>query len=66
MFFAGPCTGVSSWARLNRTRSVETAMLIRRRQVMFWKLFAAFERLMEPRPSIQFRSLLEVGITSSL
>ena len=62
MFFAGPCTGGSSWARLNRTRSVETAMLIRRRQVMFWKLFAAFERLMEPRPSIQFRSLLDIVI----
>ncbi len=60
MFFAGPCTGGSSWARLNRTRSVETAMLIRRRQVMFWKLFAAFERLMEPRPRVQFRSLLEL------
>ncbi len=25
MFFAGPCTGGSSWARLNKTRSVETA-----------------------------------------
>ena len=60
MFFAGPCTGGSSWARLNRTRSVETAMLIRKRQVMFWKLFEVFERLMEPRPRIQFRSLLEL------
>ena len=38
MFVAGPCTGGSSRARLNKTRSVETAMLIRRRQVMFWKL----------------------------
>ena len=27
---------------------------------MFWRLFAAFERLMEPRPNIQFRSLLEL------
>ena len=60
MFLAGPCTGGSSWARLNRTRSVETAMLVRRRQVMFWKLFTVFERLMEPRPRIQFRSLLEL------
>ena len=47
MFFAGPCTGGSSW-------------MVRRRQVMFWKLFAVFERLMEPRPRIQFRSLLEL------
>ena len=60
MFFAGPCTGGSSWARLNKTRSVETAMLVRRRQVMFWKLFTVFERLMEPRSRIQFRSLLEL------
>ena len=60
MFFAGPCTGGSSWARLNKTRSVETAMLIRRRQVMFWKLFAAFKELMDLRRKIQFRALMEL------
>ena len=60
MFFAGPCTGGSSWARLNKTRGVETAMLIRRRQVMFWKLFDVFMHLMEIRKRIPFRSLLEL------
>ena len=60
MFFAGPCTGGSSWARLNKTRSIETAMLVRRRQVMFWKLFDVFARLMEIRKGISFRSLLEL------
>ena len=60
MFFAGPCTGGSSWARLNKTRSVETALLIRRRQVMFWKLFDAFAHLMGLRKSRKFRSLMEL------
>ena len=60
MFFAGPCTGGSSWARLNKTRSVETAMLIRRRQVMFWKLFSAFKELMDMRRKIQFRAMMEL------
>ena len=60
MFFAGPCTGGSSWARLNKTRSTETALLIRRRQVTFWKLFDVFARLMEDRKRIPYRSLLEL------
>ena len=60
MFFAGPCTGGSSWARLNKTRSIETAMLIRRRQVMFWKLFSAFKVLMDIRRYVNFRSLFEL------
>ena len=60
MFLAGPCTGGSSWARLNKTRSIETAMLIRRRQVMFWKLFAVFKDLMDTRTQTNFRSLLEL------
>ena len=25
LFFAGPCTGGSSWARLNKTRGIDTA-----------------------------------------
>ena len=60
VFFAGPCTGGSSWARLNKTRSIETAMLIRRRQIMFWKLFDVFAHLMRTRESIKFKSLLEL------
>jgi len=60
MFFAGPCTGGSSWARLNKTRSIETAMLIRRRQVMFWKLFSVFKELMDMRRRIKFRALMEL------
>lgn len=60
MFFAGPCTGESSWARLNKTRSVETALLIKRRQTMFWKLFHVFETLMGTRPRFGFRSLFEL------
>ena len=60
VFFAGPCTGGSSWARLNKTRSIETAMLIRRRQIMFWKLFDVFAHLMKTRELIKFQSLLEL------
>ena len=60
MFFAGPCTGGSSWARLNKTRRIERAMLVRRRQVMFWKLFGVFARLMEIRKYRHFRSLMEL------
>ena len=60
MFFAGPCTGGSSWARLNKTRSIETAMLVRRRQIMFWKLFHVFSHLMKARDLIKFKSLLEL------
>ena len=60
MFFAGPCTGGSSWARLNKMRSIETAMLIRRRQIMFWKLFDVFAHLMKRRDFIKFKSLLEL------
>ena len=59
MFFAGPCAGGSSCARLNKTRSIQTALLVKKRQVMFRKLFTVFERL-ESRPKLQFRSLLEL------
>ena len=54
----------SSWARLNKTRSIETAMLIRRRQIMFWKLFDVFAHLMKTRELIQVQ--ITVGIAPSL
>ena len=37
LFFAGPCAGGSSWARLNKTRGIDTA-----KQNEFWKLFGRF------------------------
>ena len=42
LFFAGPCTGGSSWARLNKTRGVDTAEKIEAKQKEFWKLFERF------------------------
>ena len=35
-------------------------MLVRRRQIMFWKLFDVFSHLMKARDSIKFKSLLEL------
>ena len=42
LFFAGPCTGGSSWARLNKTRGIDTAEKIEAKQNEFWKLFGRF------------------------
>ena len=39
LFFAGPCTGGSSWARLNITRGPTTSKLIHDKQLEFWKCF---------------------------
>ena len=44
-FFAGPCTGGSSWARLNLTRRPTTSKLIQDKQLEFWKLFKVFSQL---------------------
>ena len=43
--FAGPCTGRSSWARLNITRGPATSKLIQDKQLEFWKLFKVFSQL---------------------
>ena len=42
LFFAGPCTGGSSWARLNKTRGIDTAEKIEAKQKEFWKLLGCF------------------------
>ena len=42
LFFAGPCTGGSSWARLNKTRGIDTAEKIEAKQREFWRLFERF------------------------
>ena len=62
MFFAGPCacTGGSSWARLNKTRSEETATLVRERQVMFWRFFEAFHSVMFHRTKLKLRRLFKL------
>ena len=44
-FFTGPCTGGSSWARLNITRGPTTSKLIQNKQLEFWKLFKVFSQL---------------------
>ena len=42
LFFAGPCAGGSSWARLNKTRGIDTAEKIEAKQREFWRLFERF------------------------
>ena len=42
LFFAGPCAGGSSWARLNKTRGIDTAEKIEAKPKEFWKLFGRF------------------------
>ena len=45
MFFAGPCTGGSSWARLNRTRRPRTEEIIEAKVLIFRQLWGRFEIL---------------------
>ena len=45
MFFAGPCTGGSSWARLNRSKGPETEAIIEAKVMIFKQLWSRFEEL---------------------
>ena len=45
MFFAGPCTGGSSWARLNRSKGPETEAIIEAKVLIFEQLWGRFEVL---------------------
>ena len=45
MFFAGPCTGGSSWARLNRARGPSTEAIIDAKVEIFQRLWNRFETL---------------------
>ena len=45
MFFAGPCTGGSSWSRLNRSKGPETREIIERKVQIFKQLWGRFETL---------------------
>ena len=45
MFFAGPCTGGSSWARLNRSRGPLTEAIIDAKVEIFKQLWNRFETL---------------------
>ncbi len=45
MFFAGPCTGGSSWARLNRGRGPQTEAIIEAKVLIFKQLWGRFEIL---------------------
>ena len=45
MFFAGPCTGGSSWARLNRSRGPDTEAIINEKVTIFKQLWGRFEVL---------------------
>ena len=45
MFFAGPCTGGSSWARLNRSRGPLTEAIIDAKVEIFRQLWNRFETL---------------------
>ena len=44
LFFAGPCTGGSSWARLNKTRGIDTAEKIKAKQKMLFGRFVEIKR----------------------
>ena len=45
MFFAGPCTGGSSWARLNRGKGPQTEAIIEAKVLIFKQLWGRFEIL---------------------
>ena len=45
LFFAGPCTGGSSWNRLNAKKGPETLNKIKEKQQLFWDLWEAFQTL---------------------
>ena len=60
LFFAGPCTGGSSWARLNRTRGPTTSKLIQNKQLEFWKLFKVFSQLKRRAESKKAAILFEL------
>ena len=45
IFFSGPCTGGSSWSRLNRSRSPETKEKIEAKVLIFEQLWKRFELL---------------------
>ena len=45
MFFSGPCTGGSSWSRLDRSRSPETKEKIEAKVLIFEQLWKRFELL---------------------
>ena len=45
VFFSGPCTGGSSWSRLNRSRSPETKEKIEAKLLIFEQLWKRFELL---------------------
>ena len=45
MFFAGPCTGGSSWARLNRSKGPETEAIIEAKVEIFKQLWGRFAEL---------------------
>ena len=45
VFFSGPCTGGSSWSRLNRSRGPETKEKIEAKVLIFEQLWKRFELL---------------------
>ena len=60
LFFAGPCTRGSSWARLNITRGPTTSKLIQNKQPEFWKLFKVFSQLKRHAESKKAAMLFEL------
>ena len=47
--------GGSSWARRNKTRSEGTGTLVRKGQVMFWRLFEAFHSIVFHTTELKLR-----------
>ena len=60
LFFAGPCTGGSSWARLNIARGPTTSKLTQNKQFEFWKLFQVFSQLKRHAESKKAAILFEL------
>ena len=60
LFFAGPCTGGSSWARLTITRGPATSKLIQEKQLELWKLFKVLSQLKRRAESKKAAILFEL------
>ena len=60
VFFAGPCTGGSSWNRLNKRVSNATAHMIHAKARLYWKLWEEFSTCLLRVIELDAMALLEL------
>ena len=60
VFFAGPCTGVSPWNRLNKRVSNATAHMIHAKARLYWKLWEEFSTCLLRVMELEAMALLEL------